>query len=152
VILPFEAIKKGLFLLPNFGRGLFTPVYIDDLVNGVELVLEDKRASGETFLMSAGLNTTCRDFFSYYFRMLDKRGPIVLPTQAAVALAAVNDRALRLTGTRSESNSTSVRFFTRRGGISIAKAREVLGYNPTVSLPDGMARTEAWLREAGYLR
>ncbi len=40
---------------------------------------------------------------------------------------------------------------TRAGGYSRAKAERVLGWVPQVSLDEGMARTEAWLRTEGYL-
>jgi len=36
---------------------------------------------------------------------------------------------------------------TRRGTCSIEKARRELGYEPRVSLAEGMERTEIWLRE-----
>ena len=32
-----------------------------------------------------------------------------------------------------------------------AKARRLLGYDPAVGLVEGMARTQAWLRDAGLL-
>ncbi len=52
----------------------------------------------------------------------------------------------RLRGVESEVNPVSMRYFARRGGYSIEKARLLLDYEPAVTLADGMARTEAWLR------
>jgi nucleoside-diphosphate-sugar epimerase len=40
---------------------------------------------------------------------------------------------------------------TRCGAYSIEKARRVLGYEPKVSLEEGMRRTEEWLRAEGAL-
>jgi nucleoside-diphosphate-sugar epimerase len=42
----------------------------------------------------------------------------------------------------------------RRGDIrdsqaNIGRARALLGYSPTVELPEGLARTLAWARQAG---
>lgn len=37
------------------------------------------------------------------------------------------------------------------GTISSEKATRVLGWTPSVDLDEGMARTEGWLRKAGYL-
>ena len=45
----------------------------------------------------------------------------------------------------------TVDYLLRRHTYSIAKARRVLGYEPTVGLDEGMARCEAWLREVGLL-
>ena len=44
-----------------------------------------------------------------------------------------------------------MRYLARTGTYSIEKARRVLGYEPEVGLEEGMARTEAWLREHGLL-
>ena len=33
VILPLETMKAGRFLLPAHGKGIFSPVYIDELVS-----------------------------------------------------------------------------------------------------------------------
>jgi len=37
------------------------------------------------------------------------------------------------------------------GTYSIAKARELLGYEPAIDLKHGVQLTEAWLREKGRL-
>ncbi|MNF57305.1 hypothetical protein D3C84_388300 [compost metagenome] len=37
------------------------------------------------------------------------------------------------------------------GDISIAKARRLLGYEPKVSLEDGLRRSEDWLRVNGQI-
>ncbi|MGE9838889.1 hypothetical protein, partial [Pseudomonas sp. UM16] len=41
--------------------------------------------------------------------------------------------------------------FSRRGGISIDKARRLLGYQPKVALEEGLRRSKAWLSETGQL-
>jgi nucleoside-diphosphate-sugar epimerase len=44
-----------------------------------------------------------------------------------------------------------VEFWTKSRAFSIEKARRVLGYAPQVELEDGIARTCAWYRQAGWL-
>jgi len=44
-----------------------------------------------------------------------------------------------------------VRFFRNNRAFNIDKARDVLGYRPTVDLEEGMCKTVAWYRENGYL-
>jgi nucleoside-diphosphate-sugar epimerase len=61
------------------------------------------------------------------------------------------DRAARLRGADNETNPGVVAYLSRTGTYSIAKARRVLGYEPAVTLEDGMSRTEAWLRDQGML-
>ena len=150
-LLPLEYIRAGRFLLPARGRGVFSGVYVDDLVDGVVLAASHPDAAGEVFTLGPAAGVSAREFFAHYYRMLGKRGPICLPTPVAVALAAAADRAERLRGNRTEVNAASMRYLARPGGYSIAKARRVLGYEPTVSLDEGMRRTEAWLRAEGLL-
>ena len=57
----------------------------------------------------------------------------------------------RVRGVEVEVNPRAVAYIARRGTYSIAKARRLLGYEPRVSLEEGMARTERWLREEGLL-
>lgn len=151
-VLPVEAIRSNRFVLPAMGRGVFSPLYVDNLLDAVALAASKPDAAGQVITVSDGIGVSCRDFFGHYTRMLGK-GPVpVLPTFAAMGLAAVPEAAARIGGTDTESNRTAMRYFARPGSYSLAKARTLLGYEPKVSLDDGMATTESWLREHGLLR
>ncbi|MEV6345210.1 NAD-dependent epimerase/dehydratase family protein [Actinoplanes sp. NPDC051851] len=150
-VLPVELIKKGRFLLPGRGDGIFSPVYVDDLVDGLLLAATRPEGAGQVFTLTGGVGVPCREFFGHYYRMLGKRGPRTLPAGLAVAIAEVAGRAAALAGIRTEFNATSMRYFTRTGTYSIAKAHRMLGYTPAVGLVEGMARTERWLRERGLI-
>jgi len=145
-VLPVQLIKKNLFLLPAGGHGIFSPVYLDDLVDGLLLAADNPAAAGQVFTLAGGVGVPCREFFGHYYRMLGKRGPLCAPTGIAVAVAAAAARATALAGGTTEINAISMRYFTRTGTYSIDKARRMLGYEPAVDLAAGMARTEQWLR------
>jgi nucleoside-diphosphate-sugar epimerase len=150
-ILPLEIIKSNRFLLPAMGRGVFSPVYVDDLVSGLVLAAERPEAAGQVFTIGPERGVPAKEFFSHYFRMLGKRGPLCLPTGLAVTAARVAGAAERLRGNRTEINAASMLYLARPGGYSIEKARRLLGYQPQVDLDEGMRRTEAWLREQRLL-
>lgn len=150
-ILPVEAIKSRQFLLPAGGRGIFSPVYVDTLVDGVVLAAAHPDGAGQIFTLSDGIGVTCLEFFSHYTRMLGGGKPVCVPTPLAVALAEGAGRVARLRGQESEAGKATVLYFTRRGTYSIEKARRVLGFEPAIDLAEGMRRTEAWLRAEGYL-
>jgi nucleoside-diphosphate-sugar epimerase len=42
-------------------------------------------------------------------------------------------------------------YFSRGGGLSIEKARAVLGYAPRVSFEDGMEHSREWAEQNGLL-
>ncbi|MFN8024582.1 MAG: NAD(P)-dependent oxidoreductase [Acidimicrobiales bacterium] len=144
-VIPIEKIRKGQFLLPAMGNGIFSPVYIDDLVAGVLFAASHPDAVGQVFTISGGVGVTCKEFFGHYYRMLDKRGPTVVPTAIAVAGARASAAMARLFRVKTEVNPTSIRYFARTGTYSIEKARRMLGYDPQIDLATGMARIEEWL-------
>jgi nucleoside-diphosphate-sugar epimerase len=150
-VLPVRLIRKNLFLLPARGQGIFSPVYVDDLIDGLLLAAGSPAAAGQVFTLAGGIGVPCQEFFGHYYRMLGKRGPLCTPTGLAVAAASAAARAAALTGRATEINATSMRYFTRTGTYSIAKARRMLGYEPVVDLAEGMARTGRWLRAAGLV-
>ncbi|GGN64334.1 putative oxidoreductase [Actinoplanes lobatus] len=150
-VLPVELIRTNRFLLPAGGHGIFSPVYIDDLIDGVLLAAGKPEAAGQIFTLTGGAGVPCREFFGHYYRMLGKRGPVVLPTPLAVAVAGIMGTAIRLVSGPTEVNATSMLYFTRTGTYSIQKARRLLGYQPRVDLTEGMARTGRWLRDQGLV-
>jgi nucleoside-diphosphate-sugar epimerase len=151
-VLPVEAIRSNRFVLPAKGEGIFSPLYVDNLVDAVELAAERPEAAGEVITVSDGAGIRCREFFGHYSRMLGKDAPPALSSFAAMSLAAVPEAAAKIGGIHTEYRRASMRPLARPGTYSIAKARRVLGYEPAVGLDEGMRRTEAWLREHGLLR
>ena len=150
-VLPIELIKARRFALPAMGRGVFSPAFVENLVDGVVMAAASAAATGGVFTISDGVGVSCAEFFGHYYRMLNRRGPLVLPTRIALALARANATAARLAGRETELNETSVRYLARTGTYSIARAREVLRYEPQVDLVEGMRRTEEWLRRQGLV-
>ncbi|KAA0094721.1 NAD(P)-dependent oxidoreductase [Mycolicibacterium sp. P1-18] len=150
-VLPVEMIKKNRFLLPAMGRGVFSPVYVDDLLDGVLLASASPTAAGQVYTIGGAEAVSCREFFGHYYRMLGKRGPVVVPTGAALAAARVASTSARLLRQNTELNTVTVRYLCRTGTYSIAKAHSDLGYQPRVTLSSGMERTQAWLAEQGML-
>ena len=97
-----ELIKANRFALPAMGRGVFTPVYIENLVDGVALAIATPEAAGHVFTLTDGVGVSCREFFANYYRMLGRRGPVCLPTGIAVALTNCSAAVARLRRESSE--------------------------------------------------
>ena len=151
VILTLEAIRARQFVLPARGRGIFSPVYVDNLVDGYVLAVSEEAAEGEIFTITDGVGVECREFFAHHHRWLGVAGPRTLPTPAAVALAGITERALRFAGRETEATPGAARYLARPGTYSIEKARSVLGYTPAVGLDEGLERSRAWAAETGLL-
>ena len=150
VLLPLEVIRRRQLILPDGGRGVFTPTYIDNLVDGIVLAATSDAGRGQVFTLSDGYGVPCREYFG---RLADMVGGRVLtgPRGPVVALMAAAGAAERAFGRESELSSNAAGMMLRRGTYSIAKAQTLLGYEPLVDLDEGMARTQAWLRETGRI-
>src|SRR3954453_11969992 len=150
-VLPVRMIKSGQMILPAGGRGQIGPVYVDNLIDGVLLAAAADEAVGEIFTIADGITVEVGEFFGYFAKMLGKPRPRTVPTTVARTIAAAGGRIEKAMGRDTEMSAGSVAYLAKRGGYSIEKARRVLGYEPKVSLEEGMRRCEEWLRGEGML-
>lgn len=132
-------------MLPNGGRGVINHVHVDNLLDGVFLALE-KNAGGEAFTISDGIATSCSEFFGHVAKMAGKRSIPTLPAFIVFALIAISVRLWRLFGARFPASAAATRFLMRKNRYSIAKAQRVLGYQPRVTLEQGMREVSAALK------
>jgi nucleoside-diphosphate-sugar epimerase len=138
IVIPLEMMRSRQFLLPDGGRGVFSPVYIDDL--------------GQVFTLTSGVGVSCAGFFGYHWRWLGRSGaPPSLPRPLAVVLAEAGGTIARRLGLPSELGRGAIGMLSRSGTYSIDKARRLLGYEPRVDLDRGMVLSEAWAREQGLI-
>lgn len=146
VLLPLQMMRKRSFMLPAGGHGTFSPVFIDNLVDGIVLAAAADAATGQIFNLTDGRGVSCGEFFGNHWRWLGRRGgPPCVPTAVALPLAEMLRNVCRVAGIRTEMSAASVRMLARTGTYSIDKARDLLGYTPQVGLQEGLDRTRRWL-------
>ena len=144
-------LKGRQMMLPAGGRGLHSPVYVDDLVEGIVAAATAPAAAGQTLILTGSEHPPFADFVGHYCRMLGIDRPRTAPAAVLRNAARVIDRVERLRGRRNEVTPAAIDYFMRRGTYSIERAREVLCYEPAHDLAAGMALTERWLRERNLL-
>lgn len=149
---PLEMCRKGLMILPANGEGLFSPVYIDDLLDGTMLAAGLDAGIGQIFHISGGETLSCRDFFTHHWHWAGRTGsPRCVPTPVAITLTSAIEKVNQLLGRQDETGPDAMYMLARKGGYSIAKARKLLGYAPQTGLTEGLKKSEAWLREIGEI-
>jgi nucleoside-diphosphate-sugar epimerase len=146
-----EGLRSGLIRLPAGGRGLITPVYVDDLVECVVLALVVAGAEGAAVCAHDGHPVTAADFFGHYARMLGKPAVGTLPRPLLSAAVLAQELFAHATGRPPSASRAALTFISRRAAYPNTRAREVLGWEPRVSLEEGMRRTEEWFYEVGLL-
>jgi nucleoside-diphosphate-sugar epimerase len=150
VVLPVEEMRKKKFLVPR--EGMFGPVYIDDLVDGIYLVLTRPQAPGQIFILSGFGQVSNLEYFGYLARMAGQANVRSVPGKLAIAGTTVFEKAVHLVGKTTDINPLTMIMLSRPSAdYSHAKASRLLGYQPKVELEEGMQRCEDWLREQGRI-
>ncbi|HWH31975.1 MAG TPA: NAD-dependent epimerase/dehydratase family protein [Egibacteraceae bacterium] len=147
---PVELMKSGVFVLVDGGKGILSPVYVDDVVAGALTAADHPDAAGHVFHLTGGVGVTAREFFGHYAQWLGI-GLRSLPRPAAAALVAPLELVSRGLGRTTPVSVRAFEYVSHPGTYSIDKARDMLGWEPRVSLEDGMARTREWLEEVGLV-
>lgn len=94
--------------------------FVDDLADGLILALFSKRAVNETFNLSSGQGVTISEILNIY----NRKGFHVVPILAP-----------------------KLRSRPKRGYLSIKKAKTILGYDPKMSLSDGLDECIEYIRK-----
>lgn len=152
VLEPLAAMKSNRFLLPARGKGLFTPVYIDDLVDGVVRAAVRPEGVGQIFNIGGETPVTTTEYFGHLWRMLGRSGePRTASTKTATAAAEVARLIAVARRQHTEVGRGVVLMLAKTRGVSNEKAHRMLDWWPRTDLADGMAQVEEWLRAEGLI-
>jgi len=146
-----ERVRSMRLALIDGGRAAANLVYVDDLVDALLLAATEPAAPGESFLVSSATPDTWAVYLSHLARMARRPQPASLPLWRARLSAMSSTWRQRVTGRPGRVEPADLNLMVRSSIIRIDKARRLLGFQPKVTLDDGMRRTEAWLRAEGYL-
>ena len=148
----FRAIARGRYAIVGSGRAFYHPVYIEDLLDGYELALERPQAVGEAFIIGGPRYVSQTELAGLVARHTGGRVlPIRIPAAPLQWLGDLCEAVCVPFGLEPPLHRRRVDFWTKSRAFSIGKARRVLGYAPRVDVDEGIARTAAWYREAGWL-
>lgn len=140
--------RQGRLFLPSGGRFPFPYIYIENLVDGVVRALKAESLGG-IYNMADGAMAYA-DFIRPFAQRAGRTArPIAYPF--VWAAAAAGEVRYRLTGRYPLLNLRSLKtlYSFGQGDLSCRRARDELGWSPRIPWEDGIAATEAWLRESG---
>ena len=148
----FRAIARKRYAIVGSGRAFYHPVYIDDLVQGFRLALTRPGAVGEAFIVAGPRYVTQTELAAVIARHTGgKVWPFRIPKAPLVWAGALCEAVCVPLGVEPPLHRRRVEFWTKSRAFTIDKARRVLGYAPEVDLDEGVARTVAAYRAAGWL-
>ena len=130
-------------------------IYVDDVARAMIQASANSRALGEAYNLSGGSGATWLQYVTLFAERLRVPRPWMDLSFGAAMLAArmmeTPHRVLKLGG-RPLLTRHAVLLLGRNQEFPIAKAREDFGFEPAISLEEGLDRSVAWLRESGLIK
>lgn len=141
---------KGRFINAGGKTSYINHVHVDNLIDAIFLALETE-VTGEVFNITDDRRTS---FHDYYSRLAVACGASYreIPVPVLKLLFALILGFGKLFRVPVPVDNSTVRFMLRKHRYSIEKARRLLGYQPRISLEEGMAGVEVYLREQGICK
>ncbi|MBN1966978.1 MAG: NAD(P)-dependent oxidoreductase [Anaerolineae bacterium] len=147
----FRLVRRPPGVLIGSPTASCPAIFIDDVVDLLVTVATHPRAAAQMFNATPDPAPTWREFFGAYAAMAGHHRFVRVPLPLARTLAGVGEAGLRLRGEPQPLVDMVTAFFSDGRSYSMAKAADLLGWRPRVSLAEGMVQAEAWLRETGRL-
>jgi len=148
----FRGLARRRFPMLGSGEAFYHLTYIDDLVEGFRLCGEGPAAAGRTYILAGARYTTLAELVRLIAAELHVSPPRihwpVWPFWTAGLLCELVCVPLRI---EPPLYRRRVDFYTKSRAFDITRARTELGYDPKVSLEDGIHRTAEWYRQQGLL-
>jgi dihydroflavonol-4-reductase len=148
----FRGVARRRFVILGSGRIFYHLTYIDDLIQGFRLCAEVPQAAGRTYILAGPEVTTLNELVAVIAEEAHVPPPwLHLPVWPFWLAGAACEALCAPLGIEPPIYRRRVDFFTKSRAFDIARARRELGYAPAVGLRDGVRRTLAWYRDAGWL-
>lgn len=149
----FKAIQDKRFFIIGKGQNILQPTYIDDLVGGFLLCLDNPRAVGQIYTLCGDMPVKLEYFVSLIADNLNVKIPrIKIPVLGAAIAANVLDFLSGIFKFDPILTKSRLQFFTDNHSYLIDKAKKELNYQPKVSVKEGIEKTIKAYKEKGYLK
>jgi len=148
----FRGVARRRFVVLGRGDIWYHLTFIDDLVDGFRLCGTVPAAAGRTYILSGPEVTTLNELVQI---TADVAGvaplPLHLPVWPFWLAGAACEAICKPFGIEPPIYRRRVDFFTKSRAFDSTRARTEIGYAPTVGLREGIGRTLAAYRQAGWL-
>jgi len=150
-LLMFKLIKKRLFFYIGDGLSTNHPVYIDDLISGLLLMLE-KKPTQEIYILGGEKPVTKKAWATAIANELNVYPPFLrFPLKISWIGANIMENFGFLFNINVPLTKSRILAMSKYWGMDISKARKHLGYNPKIDLSEGIARTVSWYKKERWI-
>jgi len=148
----FRGVARRRWVTLGRGEIYYHLTYIDDLVDGFLLCGEQPQAANRTYILAGGEVTTLNALVRLIAEAAEVRTPkLHVPVWPFWLAGALCEAVCVPFGFEPPLYRRRVDFFTKSRAFDIARARAEIGFNPQITLRDGIRRTLEWYRAYGWL-
>ena len=148
----FRMIKKRRFIVVGDGQVYFQHAYVDDVVQGFVRCLDNEKAVGEAFIIGGEKYLPLKNLFQEIAKELNVEPPKMrVPLYPVLMLAGLCEFLCGPLHIEPPLHRRRVSFFQNNRVFSVAKAMDLLGFQPQVSLSEGLRKTIKWYEENALL-
>jgi nucleoside-diphosphate-sugar epimerase len=145
----YKLVKKGVVI----GRGKVYKhlIYIADLVDAFEVAMCKDGIEGQVFIIGGKPVVTLAEMIRWAAEELNVKTPLRIPAFPIQILTAAVEAVCKSLKIKPPLYKSRLEFFTKSYYFDTSKAESLLGFEPQVSIREGMARTVDWYRQQGLL-
>jgi nucleoside-diphosphate-sugar epimerase len=148
----FRPVARRRFPLLGRGEIYYHLTYIDDLVEGFRLCGEHPAAANRTYILGGAEVTTLNELVALIAEIAGVPPPrLHWPVWPFWLAGALCEAICVPLGIEPPIYRRRVDFYTKSRAFDITRARQEIGYNPCVTLRDGIMRTLNWYRAHEWL-
>ena len=148
----FRRVNKGIFPIFGDGKALYHPLYIDNFVDLLEIVLQPGMGDGEVYLVADEEYVEIDQLVKRVAKAMGKEVRMphypFLPLSIAGQVMEKLCQPFKITP---PIFPRRVDWYRQNRAFDISKAKRDLGYKPRVGLDEGLRLTAEWYVAEGYL-
>ena len=151
--LMFKTISQGFDFSAGYKKQLLTFIYVEDLARAVYDALE-KAPAGRTYIISEDQAYTQKEFRKIAAKELDKKFvfPLPMPLWAVKGVSTVAEKWGVARMKPSTLNRDKYNIMKQRNwDVDVSAARKDFGFDPQVSLEEGVRRAVDWYKKEKWL-
>ncbi len=134
-----ENLRSGRARVIGSGQNPVDTIHVDDVVDFVVGILNDRRSFGRTYNLNHPANPTWAEFVAAVAEMVGVPPPRRrVPYAVAWVLAGLMELGARLSGRAPRLTRYAVRVVGRRYDYAVDRARDELGFEPRIDLLSGV--------------
>ena len=148
----FKTINNRSFKMVGNGNNYHHPIFIDDLIYGLDLVSKSETAIGNLFVLPGKEIVTTNQMVNAVADVLNKKvSSLRLPLPLLLGIAGIIEKTLRPLGIQPPIHRRRMDFFKKSYTFSGKKAKEILNFNPKIRFKEGADKTARWYTSMGFL-